>query len=273
MESTKKELLEEIIHNAPLVLLTLEDEEMIELANHYIPYSTGFEIECTKGDGFNINSFKDIPYIMDVNIDNDEQRFRIPNGIAGILCLYYISEQLKLNSQLNPGSGIHYHVDMSEMINLPDIRFAIDNSEWILEELDSWNYKGNYNARRVELGKGGWLGFRNHSHSNWDKKTAEFRCGEMTFEFKELLKNITHANSIMKRVKDLLGNQYNPIFNNDLDKELILSYSLEETKYKINVSNLQQKLKELSIEATPEVVQDRRLHMMEIIRARTRKNF
>lgn len=273
VESTKQELLEEIIYNAPLVLLTLEDEEMIELANHYIPYSTGFEIECHQGLSFNRQAFNDIPYIMDVSIDSGEQRFRIPNGIAGILCLYHISEQLKLNSQLNEGSGIHYHVDMSTMTRLPDNEFVIDNSEWILNELDGWEYKGKYNARRVGLGKGGWLGFRNHKSNNWDKKTAEFRCGEMTFEFKELLKNIVHANSVMKRVRGLLGNDYNPEFNNDLNKELILNYSLEETKYKVNVSNLQERLKELAIEVTPKIIIDKKIQMMEVIRARTRKNF
>lgn len=276
MENTKKELLEEIIYNAPLVLLTLEDEEMIELANHYLPYSTGFEIECHQGAGFNKEAFTDIPHIMAVNVDSHEQRFRIPNGIAGILCLYHISEQLKIHSQLNEGSGIHYHIDMTGMVNLPDQKFVYDNKEWILNELDSWGYKGRYNSRDVGLGKGRWLGFRKFKGceiSSYNKETAEFRCGEMTFEYKELLKNIVHANSIMKRVRIILGNEYNPEFATELNKESILNYCLAETKYKVNVATLHEKLKELSIEVTPQAIVDNRMHMMQVIRNRTVKNF
>lgn len=266
MENINKvELLEEIIYNAPLVLLTLDNKEMINLANDYLPYSTGFEIECHYGKDYNVENFKKIPNILHVNNTSGEQRYRIPSGIKGMLCLYNISQQLKLNSELNPGSGVHIHVDMTDYTKEISNKYILDNKEWVLNELDSWGYKGGYNSRRVGQGKGGWLGFRNST--GWDTGTAEFRCGEMTFEYKELLKNIISANSIIRRVKAAHGLAYITPEIQDIDAEPILAYSSITNLQEANVIHLHNKLKELQLEIE-ELQPSKYEEMMRVIKNR-----
>lgn len=194
----------EELKNAPLLLLTIKDKEIIDHFNSLIPYSTGFEIECHYGQSYNEQSFRAIPDIMEVQNADYEQRYRIPTGIRGMICLYHISQQLKVNSELNLGSGIHYHIDCTEIWdgNLYDKTSLADNADWILEELDEWGYKGTYNKRGTNPGKGNWV------RAN-GLKTLEFRIGEMTFDYPLLLKRITHCNSIVYRFKKIVNSNLN----------------------------------------------------------------
>src|SRR5690606_2245349 len=109
------------------------------------------EIECdmvgnpdygTKGSKITQNHnqiFRNIPDIISVDNDNWEQRYRIPNGLKGIICLYHISKQLKLNSLLNPKSSVHYHVDCTDCYSeIANIVRKSTNIEYILSELDTW---------------------------------------------------------------------------------------------------------------------------------------
>lgn len=213
-----KELLEEIIYKTPLALLSIKDADTIARIREYLPYSTGFEIEChykqlpswdirrdekNSSSLFKVENFKEIPKIMAVDCSEYEQRYRIPYGINGLICLYLICEQLKENSALNPGSGIHYHVDMTGFYSKETLLNLIKNNEdWILTELDSWNFKGK-NQRGVFDRKGGWLGFRR------EKDSAEFRCGDMSFDYNHLVTRIISANSIIKRLKDQINLEEN----------------------------------------------------------------
>lgn len=161
-----------------------------------LPFSTGFEIECDKLPSFNINDFESIPNILDVNIDNDEQRFRIPSGLKGLQCLYNISIALHKNSNLNLGSGIHYHIDCTSFFDKIEQDILHKNSEGILKELDDWNYKGTYNSRKVSYSMGHcWV--RRQIGFN----TLEFRIGEMTFNYQKLFLRIVHLNQIIKDLK------------------------------------------------------------------------
>lgn len=207
MSQTFKERIEDCIYKYPQSLLSFKHQPLIhDIVKDYLPYSTGFEIECSwKETKHNKqeNDFKDILNIVDVNCDGNEQRYRIPNGINGLICLEEISKLLKINSKLNPLSGIHYHVDMTDCFTLVNQKFVDINRDWILKELDTWNYKGTYNNRNVSIGGSCWLRFSS------EHKTAEFRCGEMTFEYEELVKCIISTNSIVKRLKEQL-NHGNP---------------------------------------------------------------
>lgn len=189
-------LLEEAIYKSPLALLSIKDANSISKIREYLPFSTGFEIECHyKHEGFEVKNFEEIPKIMEVNCSDYEQRYRIPYGINGLICLYLICEQLKVNSALNPGSGIHYHVDMTELSKKVTSELLCNNEEWILKELDLWEFKGN-GQREVRTMKGGWLGLRK------ERDTMEFRCGEMSFDYSHLVYRIISANSIIKRLKE-----------------------------------------------------------------------
>jgi len=205
LENIDLKLVKDLVYTNPLPLLTVKSPEVIAYVNSLLPFSTGFEIECDYGADYREEAFKSIPYIMEVNNSSWEQRYRIPNGFAGFVCLYLISDQLKRNSAINQGSGIHYHIDMTDCFHRikNNTQFIDANRNWILEELDTWNYKGKYNHRDVNLSGAKWLRF------SYEWRTAEFRCGEMTFNYSELVKNIIHANDIIRRVKNLLvGSQY-----------------------------------------------------------------
>lgn len=215
MTQEREEMLMALITKSPLALLTLKAEEDIKFVNNLLPYSIGFEIECFQGRGFKESDFKMIPNIMAVSIDSGEQRFRIPNGIEGMICLWHISETLKVNSLLNYGSGIHYHVDMTRNYRLLDRKIMMQNEEWMLEDLDSWNYEGTYNIRGCSnLITGSWFRYQP------DFKTCEFRVGSMTFEYHELLDKMIKASIIITKLVNIIGGQHalidsKPVLNSD----------------------------------------------------------
>ncbi len=237
------ELLNQAVQTSPLTLLDIKDSKSVEYINSLLPYSTGFEIECFKKPSFNIEAFKSIPNILEVNIDAEEQRFRIPSGINGFICLQEICNQLVINSQYSD-SGVHYHVDMSNTFHYITSE-TIENLDWVLKELESWNYKGKFNRKGISIGHNyTWLRFSS------EFKTAEFRLGEMTFDYQLMVKRIIHANDIVRRLNNLLPNQ----------KKLFLLDKQEK---------LQEKLKELIHE---EVVEDDSEDIRNHIKKRIIKN-
>jgi hypothetical protein len=203
-------LVKECINNAPLTALSF-NQQLLDKVNSALPYSIGFEIECRQRDDFNEDCFRSIPHILDVSIDTTEQRFRIPHGVHGLICLYHISEQLKLNSELDFQSGIHYHVDCTS--HFADIEDS--NLKWMLNELDSWGYKGSYNSRQVGSG-GVWI--RRQPCFG----TIEFRIGEMTFDYSLMIKRILHLTSMVRRLKDSI--RHENIIYPPLEKDTILDY-------------------------------------------------
>lgn len=203
-----------LIKNTPNVLET-HSKDVIRVGNYYLPYSTGIEIECEQSAKFNVEEFINIPNIMDVNIDKFEQRFRIPPGIKGLVCLYQISNTLSKNSLLNLDSGNHYHIDFTDSYELLSEEGINDNEEWILRELDSWEYKGTYNRRACKF----------NTNHNWVRfqegfKTMEIRIGEMTFDYGLLFKRITHANHIARKLKNKIDIAFKDSYN--LDEESVI---------------------------------------------------
>ena len=184
-----------ILKTIPLAL-DVEDKIVQKLALFYFPYSVGFEIETITSD---IRIFDEIPYLIENKSSTSELRFRIPNGIKGIQCLFNISIYLKKYAELNPDSGIHYHIDCTDVYDLFTPNFINDYSEYILTELDKWKYKGTYNPRLcVFSGSRNWVRFKD------TLKTMEIRIGEMTFDYELLFERIRHSSEIVKTLKDKL---------------------------------------------------------------------
>src|SRR5687768_16362332 len=128
-----KAMIEDMAFNSPLSLLAIKDKQVIQYLNELIPYSRAFEIECDKSPVYSNEAFRNIPDIMDVNNSDFEQRYRIPNGLRGIICIYNISTQLKINSLLNPHSSIHYHTDCTDCYyNISSLIQKPENVEYIL---------------------------------------------------------------------------------------------------------------------------------------------
>jgi uncharacterized protein YeeX (DUF496 family) len=215
-----------LVYTNPLALLLLDNEDEINYVNNLLPYSTGFEIECSKGSYYNENNFRTIPLILDVQNGSSEQRYRIPAGINGFLCLYFICVQLKINSSLNLDSGIHYHIDCHDIPNFQkfgeeiDKEFSEEIKLNILAELENWNYKGDYNKKRI--------GITDNLKSSWivtnTLRTIEFRIGEMSFDYTVLVNRIIHANDIARRMKGLSKQKINPPRFLNFNKQIFLDY-------------------------------------------------
>jgi len=207
-----------------------DDVGIKEVANFYLPFDTGFEVECNRGNNFNIENFQNIPNIKAVNIDSYEQRFRIPPGLEGFKCLYNISEQLKLNSIPNLGSGIHYHIDFTKYYHYLNERSIAQHKFWILNELDTWNYNGTYNNRDMQFSRC-WV----RCHNTY--KTLEFRIGEMTFEYDILLKRIMHLQRIVKDLINKLTNttifHANPTYTEAMYQKSQMENILQSRKIKL----------------------------------------
>lgn len=236
MSTVDKELLKECVYNTPLALTVISIPESIEFINKAIPYSTGFEIECGKTESYNSENFTNIPNIMEYNwsfVDGGEHRFRIPNGIAGIICLYNITEQLKLNCTLNDGGGLHIHIDFTDCFKL------VHNSDWDREYFQNWilDEISVWDEGKLDLNRKGW-----GSWAKWNTlQTLELRVCDMTFEYEILIDRIIHANKIARKIKDnLLGKGHSKLIKfSQFYPEQIRKYILESKE------NFDEKLTEL----------------------------
>tara|TARA_R110000868_G_scaffold156695_2_gene383718 strand:- start:8002 stop:8676 length:675 start_codon:yes stop_codon:yes gene_type:complete len=189
MEALDNDKLLELIYNTPIALSAIKDKKILEAIDSYLPYSCGMEFECSQKEGYDEEIFGRIPDIMEVNIDMYEQRYRIPNGLKGMICLYEICRQMKINSYLALESSNHYHTDLTDIwkeVNTDN--FDRDNNNWIIEELTTWGtafqqsngwYKYNY------------LG------------TLEIRIGEPTFEYNIIIKRLIQCCDINRKIRNI----------------------------------------------------------------------
>lgn len=184
--------LSDLLYKSPFDLTKEEQNKADELWL----YSVGIEIECDKSFDYDEKFFKAIPDMMAVDTDNSEQRYRLPTGYKALVCLYRLTEGLKTHSILNEGSGIHYHTDFTDYYDDVITNMTDDDKDYILSQLDSWEYKGRYNSRNVTVDSGfNWIRFQSGF------KTMECRIGEMTFHYPLLLKRILHLQSIAATLK------------------------------------------------------------------------
>lgn len=257
-----QEELKDAMFKHPLVLLSVKSSDSIAYINSFLPFSVGFEIECDKGDYFDIDHFRSIPNIMDINCDSSEQRFRIPPGIKGFICLWHISEALKINSLLNNGSGIHYHIDCTPYYRYFNDKNVRSNEKWMLKELDAWKYKGSYNSRMVSFNTcHQWIRFQPQF------KTMEFRIGEMTFDYDVLIKRMVSASAIVRQFITNIGYGVKELPVERIKDPMNLARWAYNKSHTNNISNLQSKLKQLS--EKPIEVED---NIEEIVRNRIIRN-
>lgn len=278
-----KKQLEALVYTDPLGLLTLRSKEDIDLANSYLPYSTGFEIECEQAEDYTKQSFDAIPNIMEIASSGSEQRYRIPNGINGLICLYHISNEAKRSLLLNYGSGIHYHVDCTDCWRRELAEELIKQREWIIADLDKWKNKGTYNSIGVSIGAipdTRDLSYASVSHltseflSSWVRanhlQTLEFRIGEMTFEYTDWVKCIVEVNKMVKSLKDAIDVPQ-PVYK-EVDTRAIMKYNTLILRGRVKKSRedfLKEKLSTLNAPVPPPPAPTSLDAMREAIRNRT----
>lgn len=181
------------VYKCPLFLP--KDGRFKTLADQMLTRSIGIEFEAnvkTDHKTVLILSAEKIPNIMDVDIDLLEQRFRIPPGVKGMLCLWEICELMKEHC-IPTNSGLHYHVDCPE-IDLFE-KISLDYSpitQWMLDSVKCWNYKGGANKWEISYRK---TAIKLHM----DYRTIEYRIGEMSFDYELIIKRILHANNITNK--------------------------------------------------------------------------
>ena len=202
-------MVRDAVRQCPLPLLGIKGHKYID---SLLPYSTGIEISIHTDflkdiyGFFNPNIKRDIERDIENNFNllafdfiSNELKFRIKPGVEGMVSLYNMCEFLKKYAAINPSdkAGNHYHIDCSEMKSFHYFRESTlsMNTDWILESLLSWNYKGSYNPYSVTKDKKGVVSFRS------DYRTIEFRLGETTFDYSLMIKRIIHAQNIVKRMK------------------------------------------------------------------------
>lgn len=188
-------MVEECIYTNPLPLLKITNETVIKHINNYLPYSHGMEFECVQKKTYNVEEFKKIPNILDVNVDSSEQRYRIPAGLKGMICLYNISECLKQNSIVDLDSSNHYHTDFTDIINYKNLA-TTENKEWIIEELKKWETAKDYTYCN------NWIRFFN------SLGTLEIRIGEPTFEYSVIIKRLIQCDNIARKIKSQISPQH-----------------------------------------------------------------
>lgn len=194
-------MVRDAVKQCPLPLLYIKEKNLLKCAEDMLPYSVGIEIECRMKNSFSENLCKQcIPELISIDCDLSELRFRIPNGIKGMIALYKLSDFLKEHAELNLESGIHYHIDFTDIKkeNFDLLRRIHSGSHsFILKSLKSWDYKGNFNTWEVSNRK---TAVKFHS----GYKTLEFRIGEMTFDYELLMKRIINCQNISRALKSSL---------------------------------------------------------------------
>jgi len=195
-----KTLITSLALTNPIALLMFKKEEEVNYINSLLPYSIGFEIECNSLENFDSTIFKVIPDIMHVNCDRGEKRFRIPNGIRGLICLHNICIMLPKQCTLNEGSGIHYHIDCTDVYTVTHTsNFIKANNDWIIDELLGWGTVSDVTNPYAKCSTSrGWV---RYSYLN----TIEFRVGEMTFDYTLIITRMFSCTSIVSKLKSFSG--------------------------------------------------------------------
>ena len=204
----------------PLLLSITEYPKKIQqYIENLIPFSTGIEIECLHGEACEVLSdrykhlFMNDPY---QESDGNDLRGRLHPGSKGLLGLKVLTDTLKKEAHINPKSGIHYHIDCSDVKNFNEFSQFVcerEQSTIILNALGCWNYKGDYNKKEVKAGSYNESWVRVQSYF----KTIEFRIGEMTFDYEVMSKRIAHAQKLVANLK----REYKKSKNN---KKICLKY-------------------------------------------------
>lgn len=200
MEDRAKKI-KELLYSNPNLLLSLPLGEAV--GRKCLPFSLGFEFECHQGENYDLGVFKSIPNIMAVSVGGTEQRYRIPSGLKGLICLFDIANNMKIYSLLNEQSGIHIHVNFTDCDKPVTDSFLEEISPWLLSELDQYDeHPDGYNKRKIGRTKCNWVKACT-GYGTW-----EFRVFRQTFEYSRLLDYAIHLSELAVEIKTRLGMEF-----------------------------------------------------------------
>jgi hypothetical protein len=221
--------------NQPLTLPSIindkryKREVFIGILNSLLPRRTSIEIECigrlTNGLGikdkgierpkfvYTSRTFPELAKkygILELNIDDrvncefDEHSFSIKN-YTQLIGLYKVLRDMKKYSSLNEASGCHIHVDISDIMNMPNYNEGILKNYFTkIAKSETLNdLFGTYNGNMMEIrdcgdSKNSWICYRGGYH------TLEFRTPPMTFDYSLIMKWFVGVNKLVNKYKNKL---------------------------------------------------------------------
>lgn len=191
-------LMREGIQSSPTSLLLLP-EKLKNIVRNQFPYDVGLEFECKQDEKMDISLLKKADPSIEISCDYGEVRFRLKgNSLNQPIHLELQLEELKRYFHPNPSSGIHYHIDCTDVDDFLKFTFFVRHNvgeDYILNQLKSWNYTGTFN--RWEVSDNKMVAVRLHHQY----KTIEFRIGDFSFDYKTIVNKILHCQAIVKDLK------------------------------------------------------------------------
>jgi len=136
----------------------------------------------------------------------NEHRISLKN-YTSLNGLYNLLADMQKYCFLNEGSGIHIHVDFSKYAyEYNDVVNAITKNMSKIRKIFDPNNEKEFSYDGVE---------DRHKYSEWVKinrpsteYTIEFRLGDMTFDYEEIVRWIIGCNSFVKEIYSLIGINY-----------------------------------------------------------------
>lgn len=179
-----------------------------------IPFRFSVEFECF-GGYLNVSNKKTILSVSS-NIDSFTpirlEVYRESVNEIRISCLAYHQleafyqrlEHMKMYNKGGNGTGIHIHIDISSFDYASYSRIKMRKAVQLFDSVEVLDkvyqifgskYQGAYNKRGARTqSKGWWINcFR-------DFDTIEFRIGDLTFEYEELIKIIIELEKLVKHI-------------------------------------------------------------------------
>jgi hypothetical protein len=170
----------------------LLEEHFGKQALDYIPVDTGIEIECNMPDNWEKN-WLNLPNIIENSSSSSELRLRIPPGLSGFKLVWDICEHLNSQNYILTQSAIHFHIDITG---------HIDNIKKVSEDKNLLNFCESELLKWDHVHEITGTAFNFFKKSN----TIEIRCGKMTFDYQEMIKDIIWSHYIVKYIKEYASN-------------------------------------------------------------------
>jgi hypothetical protein len=229
----KSQYTRECLLSAPLLISKLLKDKSFNpkitkgILYNMIPFRSSIEIECITSLSRILNAkqrdysikIADKYDIFDYSDDKQrlqskevcEHRISIRN-YSQASGLYKILQDMKKYCTLNPGSGIHLHIDANKIIN-NDYLLKGNNVDIVTNYLNPYlytleeifgKYPGTFNYKRIGLeDKHAWINIRyQYLHS------IEFRIAPMTFDYETIILWIIKCNQIVKQLHKKLRISY-----------------------------------------------------------------
>ena len=231
--NTKSQRVRDAVLTAPhLIPVYLKDKSFnpkitTGIMAKMLPLRWGIEFECIGAipgiiqmniPQWGNESNKVCEFSQDTRTADVENEIRISGrGYTHLTGLYNLLQHMKQCCQIVKGGGIHIHINHSGYYADINKMLVFFQQECVLDkvyEIFGSQYKGIYNAKVAAWSKGSWVRITDN--------TIEFRIGELTFEYTEIVKILIALQSLMKQAineslpnhlkgkkrKELIGSKY-----------------------------------------------------------------